>query len=269
MTGSALFLPEGLACEGERLYIADSGSGEVREYTTAGRLLNRFAPFGRPTGLAVHGGLLYVADPEEGSVSRINLQTGVRTVLLENLRVPSALAATEETLAVAEAGANRITLYDKKTLQAAAVFGDLHDGAGKVPRPLRPEGLVYCDDGTLWFADAESSALRFIEGDRVSTAVGGALSNGSASEAAPVLRGIACGRIGDGCGGGRLFMTDAYGGKLKAYDPQSGRMMTLLEGLREPTGLCKAGCSLYIAETGVHRVVRFDLSALQLYPFSD
>ena len=266
MTVRALRFPEGVACDGERLYVANSGGGDVREYTKEGHLLRIFAPFGLPAGVAVHNGALYIADRESGSVCRIDLRTEVRTVLLENLRAPSALWADEETLAVAEAGAHRITLYDKVTLQVSAVFGNLEGVAGKGPRPVQPTGLVGCDDGTLWFVDAERSALRFMEGDRVVTAVGDGLFSDGDSYAAPVFRGIACGRIGDGCGGGRLFVADTYNGKIKAYDPQSERMMTLLEGLREPTGICKTGCSLYIAETGAHRVVRFDLSSMTMTP---
>ena len=38
--------------------------------------------------------------------------------------------------------------------------------------------------------------------------------------------------------------------------------MTLCGELDEPTGICKRGCSLYIAETGAHRIVRIDLSVM-------
>ena len=272
--GRALRFPEGVACEGERLYVANSGGGDVREYTKEGHLLRIFAPFGLPAGLAVHDGSLYIADRESGSVCRIDLRSEVRTVLLENLRAPSALSVEETTVAVAEAGTHRITYYDKKTLQASAVFGNrfeaLRDGTGEAAQLAQPMGLARCDDGRLWFVDAESSALRFIEGDRVVTAVGEGLFSYGDSDTEPVLlqhpQGIACGRISDGCGGGRLFVADTYNGKVKAYDPQSGRMMTLLEGLREPTGICKTGCSLFIAETGAHRVVRFDLSSMTMTP---
>ena len=189
-------------------------------------------------------------------------------MLFENLRSPSALSVDEETLTVAEAGAHRITVYDRQTLSVREVFGNrfeaLRDGMGTAAQLAQPMGMAPCDDGTLWFVDAESSSLRFIEGGRVTTAVGEGLFTFGDSDAAPVRlqhpQGVACGRIGDGCGGGRLFVADTYNGKIKAYDPLSGRMMTLLEGLDEPTGICKRGCSLYIAETGAHRIVRYDLS---------
>jgi len=270
-----LQFPEAVLIENEHLFIANSGGSDVREYSASGALIRRFAPFRSPAALAAEEGMLYVADREGDSVCRIDLQSGERTVLLGQLRSPSALAVDAETITVAEAGAHRICVYDKKTLQLRQTYGNrfeaLRDGTGEAAQLAQPMGMAHCDDGTLWFVDAESSSLRFIEGDTVHTAVGEGLFTYGDSDSDPILlqhpQGIACGHIGDGCGGGRLFITDTYNGKLKAYDPQSGRMMTIAEGLREPTGICKKGCALYIAETGAHRIVRFDLSAMRLEPF--
>lgn len=52
------------------------------------------------------------------------------------------------------------------------------------------------------------------------------------------------GIVGDGCGGGRLFTIQE--GVLKAYDPQSGEVVILLEGIKEPKGISKKGCTLFI-----------------------
>lgn len=267
----ALRFPEAVACGGDRLYVANSGGGDVREYTKEGRLLRRFAPFKHPAALTVHDGCLYIADREGGSVCRIGLQSEERTVLFEQLRSPSALLVEKKTITVAEAGSHRITVFDVDTRAPLQRFGNrfeaLRDGEGEAAQLAQPMGMARCDDGTLWFVDAESSSLRFIEEKRVKTAVGEGLFTFGDSDASPILlqhpQGIECGRIGDGCGGGRLFISDTYNGKVKAYDPVAQRMMTLLEGLAEPTGLCKDGCTLYIAETGKHRIVRFDLSAMQ------
>jgi len=277
ISGAALHFPEAVACSGERLFVANSGNGDVHEYLRDGLLLRRFGAFDRPAALALYGDNLYIAERAAGNVCRIDLKSGERTVLFEGLRSPSALVAEARTITVAEAGAHTVTVYDAQTLKPLQTFGNrfeaLRDGEGEAAQLAQPMGLARCDDGTVWFVDAESSSLRWIDGNRIHTAVGAGLFTFGDSDTDPILlqhpQGIACGRIGDGCGGGRLFVADTYNGKIKVYDPQSGRMMTLLEGLREPTGLCKAGCSLYIAETGAHRVVRFDLSALQLYPFSD
>ncbi|MEJ2499926.1 MAG: redoxin domain-containing protein [Campylobacterales bacterium] len=267
----ALRFPEAVACGGDRLYVANSGGGDVREYTKEGRPLRRFAPFKHPAALAVHEGGLYIADREGGSVCRIDLQNEERTVLFEQLRSPSALLVDAKTITVAEAGAHLITVFDGTTIEPLQRFGNrfeaLRDGEGEAAQLAQPMGMTRCDDGTLWFVDAESSSLRYIEEKRVHTAVGEGLFSFGDSDASPVRlqhpQGIECGRIGDGCGGGRLFVADTYNGKIKAYDPIGETMMTLMEGLTEPSGLCKDGCILYIVETGKHRIVRFDLSSMR------
>ena len=266
-----LHFPEAVACGKERLFVANSGGGDVREYTTSGNLLRSFAPFRHAAALALDAQVLYIADRGGGTVCRIDLVTEERTVLLEQLRSPSALLVDEETITVAEAGAHRIRVFDRRTLRPLRVFGNrfeaLRDGAGEAAQLAQPMGMARCSDATVWFVDAESSSLRVIEDCAVKTAVGEGLFTFGDSDTSPILlqhpQGIACGQIGDGCGGGRLFVADTYNGKIKAYDPIGGRMMTLLEGLREPTGLCKEGCRLYIAETGAHRILRFDLSTMR------
>jgi thiol-disulfide isomerase/thioredoxin len=268
----ALRFPEAVACSDDRLYVANSGGGDVLEYTKEGQLLRRFAPFRHPAALTVHNGSLYIADREGGSVCRIELGSEERTVLFEQLRSPSALLVDAETITVAEAGAHRLTVFDGTTCAPLQRFGNrfeaLRDGAGEAAQLAQPMGMARCDDGTLWFVDAESSSLRYVEEKRVRTAVGEGLFSFGDSDASPILlqhpQGVECGRVGDGCGGGRLFVSDTYNGKVKAYDPIGDTMMTLAEGLAEPAGLCKDGCSLSIAETGRHRIVRFDLSSMRL-----
>ncbi|WP_345987580.1 thioredoxin-like domain-containing protein [Sulfurimonas sp. HSL1-2] len=272
-----LRFPEAVIRSDEQTFIANSGGGDVREYNVAGQLVRRFTPFRIPAALALWEGMLYVADRAAGSVCRIDLQTEERTVLFEQLRSPSALIVEAETITVAEAGAHTVTVYDKETLRPLQTYGNrfeaLRDGAGEAAQLAQPMGVARCDDGTLWFVDAESSALRYIENGHVHTAVGEGLFTWGDSDSDPILlqhpQGIACGRVGDGCGGGRLFIADTYNGKLKVYDPQSGRMMTLMKDLKEPAGLCKKGCSLYIAESGAHRVIRYDLSSMSFETYID
>jgi hypothetical protein len=272
----AMRFPEALAVSGEKVFVANSGGGDVREYTKAGRLLRSFGRFARPSALACFDDHLYIADREAGTVCRIGLKDEVRTVLLEQLRSPSALLVDADTVTVAEAGAHRITVYDRRSLQLLYTYGNrfeaMRDGEGEAAQLAQPMGLARCDDGTLWFVDAESSALRFIEGRSVTTVIGEGLFTFGDSDTAPILlqhpQGVACGLAGDGCGGGRLFVSDTYNGKVKAYDPLSGRIVTLIDGLNEPTGIAKQGCRLYIAETGAHRIVTFDLSAMVLETFA-
>jgi hypothetical protein len=66
------------------------------------------------------------------------------------------------------------------------------------------------------------------------------------------------GIIGDGCGGGRLFVVE--GGVLFAYDPYTQTKITLLEGLNGVDKVSKSGCIITLnTQEGVRE---FDLSSL-------
>ncbi|MCJ7765989.1 MAG: hypothetical protein MUP09_08635, partial [Thiovulaceae bacterium] len=122
-------------------------------------------------------------------------------------------------------------------------------------------------DETVWFVDAESSSLRKIENEVVSTAIGeGLFTFGDSSEGELLLQhpqSVCAGIIGDGCGGGRLFIADTFNNAVKAYFPDDHSLMTLLEGLNEPGGISKKGCELYIANSNAHEIVVFDLSEMK------
>ena len=129
----------------------------------------------------------------------------------------------------------------------------------------QPSALSILHD-RLWFVDAESSALRYIEGEEVHTAVGEGLHTFGDSDEGEILlqhpQGVVAGQYGDGCGGGRIFIADTYNDKVKVYNPEDGSMMTLLDTLHEPCGIVKKGCTLYIADTNAHAIIAFDLPTM-------
>ncbi|MGB6020342.1 MAG: hypothetical protein WBF77_12195, partial [Sulfurimonadaceae bacterium] len=130
----------------------------------------------------------------------------------------------------------------------------------------QPSGMALMDD-VLYFVDAESSSLRKIENGEVSTLIGEGLFSYGDSDSGEILlqhpQGVCPGIIGDGCGGGRLFIADTFNNKVKAYYPDDNSMRTLLEGLNEPSGIAKKGCELFIANTNAHEIVVFDLSKME------
>ena len=67
------------------------------------------------------------------------------------------------------------------------------------------------------------------------------------------------GIVGDGCGGGRLFMVEDS--KLKAYDPQTKESIVLLEDIEMPISISKSGCLVTIVCES--QTIEFDLSALK------
>jgi len=64
------------------------------------------------------------------------------------------------------------------------------------------------------------------------------------------------GIIGDGCGGGRLFIVEDN--TLKAYDPQSEEFIILLEDVKDATSISKKACVVTI--TCKEQIIEFDLS---------
>jgi hypothetical protein len=67
------------------------------------------------------------------------------------------------------------------------------------------------------------------------------------------------GIIGDGCGGGRLFLVEDE--TLIAYDPETEEKIVLLEDIFEAKKVSKSGC---IVEVECEKeCIKFDLSALK------
>lgn len=66
------------------------------------------------------------------------------------------------------------------------------------------------------------------------------------------------GIIGDGCGGGRIFYIEDE--TLKAFEPQSKKVMELLFDVKEATKISKSGCKIFIISKSGEIV--FDLALM-------
>jgi len=67
------------------------------------------------------------------------------------------------------------------------------------------------------------------------------------------------GIVGDGCGGGRLFMVEDA--TLKAYDPITKEYFELLRGVDNPLSISKKACLITIVCEA--DVIEFDLSQMK------
>lgn len=67
------------------------------------------------------------------------------------------------------------------------------------------------------------------------------------------------GIIGDGCGGGRIFMVKD--GVIKAYDPLSKDFFELLEGIQSPISISKSHC--IVSVVCQNETIEFDLSSMK------
>ena len=67
------------------------------------------------------------------------------------------------------------------------------------------------------------------------------------------------GVVGDGCGGGRLFMVEDN--TLKTYDPLTKEFTILLENIEDALTISKATCTILIETKTLH--VEFNLSTMR------
>ncbi|MEQ3550254.1 redoxin domain-containing protein [Pseudonocardia nematodicida] len=243
------------------------------------------ARFSEPQGLLVDDGGLLVADTVNHAIRRVDLATGtVSTVagtgaqLRERvapgsssaeLSSPWDLARWDGRVVVAMAGPHQLWTLDPDTGAATVLAGTtsegLRDGAYDEAFFAQPSGLAV-DGPTLWVADSEVSALRRVlaepdAGPQVSTATGQGLfefGHRDGPAAAALLQhplGVAV--LPDSS----VAIADTYNGAVRRYDPSSGTVSTLAEGLAEPSDLLVDGETLIVVESAAHRLVRLPVPA--------
>ena len=254
------------------------------------------AAFQQPQGLALDGETLYVADTENHAIRSVNLADGMVTTLAGtgeqapfgsqvggagpmSLSSPWDLVKAGSRLYVAMAGSHQICSLDLESGRVEAFAGsgreDLQDGSRDQAWFAQPSGLALLDN-TLYVADSEVSAVRAIdlETGEVSTLVGEGLfvfgdedgDRRSARLQHPL--GIAAHE-------GTLYVADSYNNKVKRLDPRIGRLSTWLgsgasgmgdgagaaAAFREPGGVSAAAEGLIVADTNNHRIAIADWSS--------
>jgi DNA-binding beta-propeller fold protein YncE len=260
------------------------------------------ASFDGPQGLALDGETLYVADTRNHLLRRVDLKAKtVETVagtgeqsrefpprggpaLTTPLSSPWDLALAGRSLYVAMAGPHQIWKLDLDRRELSIYAGTgreaRNDGkrVGDFEDPsaatfAQPSGLAV-DATTLYVSDAESNVVRAVADDEVRTLAGGDLFDfGDRDGAGDEVR--LQHPLGLALEGGRLYIADTYNHKLKVLDPRTGRVSTFAgtgrpgqaDGARpefyEPGGLSFAKGKLYVADTNNHAVRVVDLSTKQ------
>jgi DNA-binding beta-propeller fold protein YncE len=194
-----------------------------------------------PWDLALDGGWLYVSMVGTHQVWRINLGDG------------------------------RVSLW------AGSGFEGAVDGLRADADLAQPSGLALDGAGRLYFADAESSSIRWTHVDGeiewLGTLVGGQgslFAFGDVDGVGDEVRlqhplGVAYDNDA-----GALYIADTYNHKIKRLDPETRRVDTYLGGERgwrdgadplfyEPSDLDLAGGQLYVADTNNHAIRVVDL----------
>jgi thiol-disulfide isomerase/thioredoxin len=257
------------------------------------------ASFTRPQGLALDGDSLYVADTENHLIRRVDLKarkvetvagTGKQmedygrhgTARTISLNSPWDLQLVGRDLYIAMAGPHQIWKLDLEKQEVSTFAGSGRearlDGELSESGFAQPSGLA-SDGQTLYVADSEANIIRAINltaPDReVHTLVGGDLFDfGDVDGKGDNVR--LQHPLGLAFVDGKVLIADTYNHKIKELDPQEGTVRTILgtgkpgqtDGARasfyEPGGLSVAKGKLYVADTNNMAVRVVDLKTKEV-----
>jgi sugar lactone lactonase YvrE len=232
--------------------------------------------FDYPQGLAFDGDTLYVADAGNHSIRAVKLDTGeISTVAGTDRQLrtrddqrdgamssPWDVTLVGRTLYIAMAGIHQLWSLDlatrATTVNAGTIREDIEDGPHARAALAQPMGIT-SDAEKLYFVDAETSAVRWSDTDpagRVGSITGTGLfdfgdRDGVGDEVLMQhTQGIS--RHPDG----RLLVADSYNDSLKWVDPATRAASTWVRDLHEPSGVACSLTAAYAADTNAHRVVR-------------
>ncbi|MEU6858303.1 NHL domain-containing thioredoxin family protein [Glycomyces sp. NPDC046736] len=180
-----------------------------------------------------------------------------------DLSSPWDLAWFDGKLIVAMAGIHQLWYFDPLAETAGVFAGttveSLKDGPLEQTWMAQPSGLA-ADGDRLWLVDSETSALRWIEGGDMRTAVGQGLFDfghvdGPAADAL-MQHPLGLTVLADG----RVAVADTYNGALRAYDRRTGEVTTLASALAEPSDVLVLEGRVAVVESAAHRLTVPDLS---------
>jgi thiol-disulfide isomerase/thioredoxin len=256
------------------------------------------AAFNHPQGMALDGNLLYVADTENHLIRRLDLPARTVTTIagtgaqaLGNYRrgparevdlsSPWDLVLEKGILYIAMAGPHQIWALNLRHKEIGPYAGSSREA--RIDGPLmqaalaQPSGIT-SDGINLYVADSEISSIRSVSLDpkgQVSTIVGVDLFEfGDVDGQGELVR--LQHPLGVTHHNGVLYVADTYNHKIKAIGPRLATATTFLgtgkPGLRdgeiaqfyEPGGVSVADGKLYIADTNNHTIRVADLHTKQV-----
>jgi len=251
---ASFFRPQGMALEGDILYVADTENHLIRAIDLKGRTVKTIAGTGRQS---------VDYSPKSGPG---------RTVALSS---PWDVQLVGRTLYIAMAGPHQIWKLDLDKNQVSNFAGSgreaRHDGPIDEAAFAQPSGLT-TDGKTLYVSDAEANIIRAInlQTNDVRTLVGGNLfdfgdEDGHGNDVR-LQHPLGLSRWND-----QLLIADTYNHKIKVLDPDARRVRTFAgtgkpgqkdgaaPSFYEPGGLSVAGDKLYVADTNNHAIRVVDL----------
>jgi thiol-disulfide isomerase/thioredoxin len=175
--------------------------------------------------------------------------------------------ASKRAVIVAMAGTHQLAAFDPVISTLSLFAGTGHEGL--VDGPLgdawfaQSSGLAV-DGDRLWVADSETSSVRYVDTDVVSTAVGQGLfafghRDGVATQAL-LQHPLGVTALPDGS----VAIADTYNGAIRRYEPSAKTVSTIASGLAEPTDAVVSGDRLIVVESAAHRLTAIGLAAKYL-----
>ncbi len=294
--------PDKVAVDGARIAISDTGNhrvvyGElenphrmktIRVFTGLQRRERSGEDtdtFRSPQGLAFAGERLYVADSASHIVAVLDVSRGDGRVLAgtgEQMRTrsdrangalssPWDLCVIDGQIYVAMAGVHQLWAIDAATGDARVHCGaggeDIADGPLRDALLAQPMGIT-TDGNRLYFADAESSAIRWADArtsGSVGTIVGtGLFDFGDTDGNGDKVR--MQHQQGLAARGNELLIADSYNDALKWVDIETREARTWVRGFHEPGGVAVAEHHAYVADTNAHRIMVVDYETAAIAP---
>lgn len=204
------------------------------------------------TTLAGTGEQWMQSDPTSGSATLTRLSTPWDVVLLD------------DQVLIAMAGDHRIWRLDPVARHVEVFAGTTHEGLtdGTLAEAwfAQPSGLAAIDH-VVYVVDAETSAIRRIDSDRVDTVVGTGLFDfghvDGPTTQARLQHPLGICALPDGS----LAVADTYNGAVRRIDLATGTVSTIARGLREPSDVRLVGEQLLVLESAIGTVTTVPIAA--------
>jgi DNA-binding beta-propeller fold protein YncE len=245
--------PQGMALspDGSTLYVADQGNHTLRALDLEARTVTTFAGTGEQAS---------TYPPRPGAIDEVELSS------------PWDVAVDGSQVYVAMAGSHQIWGLDTVTGFAGPIAGSgaegVVDGPAASAQLAQPSGLALDGRGRVYFADSESSTIRWVEPFASTTGLLAGSGNGLFDFGADDGVGTDARfqhPLGVAFDDGVLYVADTYNSALRVIDPDTGAVTTLAGGepgwadgaeprFDEPGGIDIADGLLYVADTNNHAV---------------
>lgn len=279
-----LKFPNRMIRSGADWLVTEQG-GDLVRLDSRFAVVARYGGFVDPMGLCwLPDGRVAVADAGRHQVLAVDLDTeavmviagtgrrGARRVragaviaIEADLASPHDVVWWRDRLVIAVAGHHQILAVSQGDPQAlievvAGSSAEGHkDGSSKRARLAQPTALV-ADDDRLWFVDADSSSLRYVEDEAVSTVAGkGVLQSGHRDGAADQAlfqhpAGLAIDSVG------RVLVADVFNGVVRRFDPGDETVVTVAGALGELTDVWADESGVWVLDRLGHEVTQVELA---------